>query len=356
MDKRELIQKELTQKGVDFFKSNNKGVYDVTTRLGKTFVVTPLLKGKVLICYPDNRIKDSWIGTFETLKFDYSFIDFCHFVSLDKFNTNKYDYLIIDEGHTVNSDTQKENIEIAIRNSKNCLMLTGTFTDECKEYFKDLGFKLIAEYTAEQGIEDGLISDYQLTIHYADLDDKIKTLNKQKKLVTEKKRFENYTFVIDKMKREGKDFGFLAIQRNRISQTSLGKRNKCLELLKQLKDKRVIVFTGFTEQADNLNIASYHSKNEKLNNLEKFNNLEFNHLALGNMGKIGANFNSLDSVILLSWSGNEADIYQRISRAMILDYGDKIADIHIICLQEKSEVKKLNKALELIDKTKIKWE
>ena len=259
------------------------------------------------------------------------------------------------EIHDLSSDLELENALKIYDNSVYTLGMTGTLSEESKTRIWNLfGMKVFLTYSAEQAIADGIISDYQITIHKAYLDDVIKTKNKQGKLLTEKKKYDNYTFVIEKMKREKKNFMFLALQRNSLVQKSIGKRKKCLELLKQMKDKRVIIFTGFSEQADNLGIPSFHSKTKE-DNMTRFNNLEFNHLALANMGRIGKSYNKLDSIILLSWTGNEEDVFQRVSRAMLLDYGGKVADIHIICINEQSEIKKLTKALSLLDANKIKY-
>ena len=39
----------------------------------------------------------------------------------------------------------------------------------------------------------------------------------------------------------------------------------------------------------------------------------------------------------------------------VLDYHNKIADLHIICLNEDNEIKKLKKTLVFYNENKIKW-
>lgn len=354
------LQNKFSKEVWNHLCAKNIGCIDIAQRVGKTFISGKVIKSncvgkKVLITFPDNQIISSWELAFTELNIDTSNITLTNFSSLKKYIDQEWFLFIIDEVHDANSEKELENISKIINNSIYVLGMSGTLSQETKTRLWDLfGMKVFLTYSAEQAITDGIISDYSITIHKAYLDDVVKTKNKQGKLLTEKKKYENYTFVIEKMKKEGKNFMFLALQRNSLAQKSIGKRKKCLELLKQMKDKRVIIFTGFSEQADSLGIPSFHSKSKE-DNMLKFNNLEFNHLALANMGRIGKSYQNLDSIILLSWTGNEEDVFQRVSRAMLLDYKSKIADIHLICIQEKSEIKKLEKALSLLEPNKIKW-
>jgi superfamily II DNA or RNA helicase len=353
------LQNKFSKEIWTYLSNKYRGCVDIAQRVGKTFIAGNIIKTipeqKILIAFPDNQIISSWELAFRELKINTENLILTNFSSLKKYLDIKWFLFIIDEIHDAGSEKELENVGTIINNSQYSLGMSGTLSEDTKTRIWDLfGMKVFLTYSAEQAIQDGIISDYQITIHKAYLDDVVKTKNKQGKLLTEKKKFDNYTFIIEKMKREKKNFMFLALQRNSLAQKSIGKRKKCLELLKQLKDKRVLVFTGYSEQADSLGIPSFHSKS-KDDNMLSFNNLEFNHLALANMGRIGKSYLNLDSIILLSWTGNEEDVFQRVSRAMLLDYKSKIADIHLICIQEKSETKKLEKALSLLDQNKIKW-
>jgi superfamily II DNA or RNA helicase len=354
------LQQEFANKTWDYLCDKNVGCLNIAQRFGKTFLAGNLIKKncigeKVLIAYPDNQIVSSWELAFKELNIDTGNIVLTNFSSLKKHVDENWFLTIYDEIHDLAGEKELQEAIKVYDNSIYVLGMTGTLSKESETRIWDLfGMKIFLTYSAEQAIQDGIISDYQITIHKAYLDDVVKTKNKQGKLLTEKKKFDNYTFIIEKMKKEKKNFMFLALQRNSLAQKSIGKRKKCLELLKQLKDKRVLVFTGYSEQADSLGIPSFHSKS-KDDNMLSFNNLEFNHLALANMGRIGKSYLNLDSIILLSWTGNEEDVFQRVSRAMLLDYKSKIADIHLICIREKSETKKLEKALSLLDQNKIKY-
>ena len=213
----------------------------------------------------------------------------------------------------------------------------------------------IASYTTEEGINDGILANYQITVHYVELDNVIKTKDKKGKLKTERERYSGYTWVIESKKRMRQDFMFLALARNRLSLSSIGKMNYVKKLLQKLSDKRVLVFTGLADVADKLGIPSYHSKSKDDSGYTEFQSGTNNHLALAAMGKVGVTYTDLDSVILLNFTYNAEETSQILNRAIKLDYHGKIADLHIICLREEPEMKKLKESLSMLDQTKIKY-
>ncbi len=188
-----------------------------------------------------------------------------------------------------------------------------------------------------------------------DLDTKITTKNKAGKPKTEKQRYDGYSWVIAKNNRERKPTMFLALARNRLSLSSIGKLNYVKKLLKTLENKRVLVFTGLSEVADSIGIPSYHSKSTSNVNFIQFQAGTIDQLALAEMGKSGVTYPQLDSVILLNFTYSPENSAQILNRAVMLDYKEKIADLHIICLNEDAEIKKIKESLSMLDKTKIKY-
>jgi hypothetical protein len=164
-----------------------------------------------------------------------------------------------------------------------------------------------------------------------------------------------YTWVIEKLKKEGRDFMFLALTRNRLSQSSVGKLHYVQALLEKLKDKRVLVFTGLSKAADSIGIPSYHTKSKNDDAFVAFQNEEINHLALAAMGKVGVTYPHLDSVILTNFTYNAEESSQILNRAIKLDYPGKMADLHILCLNEKPELKKVKESLSMLDESKISY-
>jgi hypothetical protein len=357
MTKQNELQKEFVDKGLTFFRLHDRGYYNLAMRFGKCKTTIDLLQRlfeydcTVLIAYPDNKLKQTWIDECKLWGYDNPNITHVNFSSLSKHEEDCFDFFIIDEFHSA-SDNENTICHFIMDNCKYTLGLSGTISDDTKSQW-DL--EEIASYTTNQGIQDGILADYKITVHMVNLDNTVKTIDKKGKARTEKQRYDGYTWVIDKLKKEGANFMHLALSRNRLSLTSLGKINHVKKLLGKLSDKRVLVFTGQTAAADNLGIPSYHSKSKDESAYLGFQNKQHNHLALAAMGKVGVTYRELDSVILLNFTYNAEESSQILNRAIKLDYQGKVADLHIICLNEKAEIKKIKESLSMLDQSKIKF-
>jgi hypothetical protein len=127
------------------------------------------------------------------------------------------------------------------------------------------------------------------------------------------------------------------------------------KLLANLSDKRVVIFTGLAKVADEIGVPSYHSKSKDDGAFQMFQRKECNHLALAAMGKMGVTYKDLDSVILLNFTYNAEETSQILNRAIKLDYKNKIADLHVVCLNEPAELKKIKESLSMLEQSKIKY-
>lgn len=240
------------------------------------------------------------------------------------------------------------------RQNRCVLGLTGTLAiNTAKELYNELQLNVIAEYTIEEGIKEGVISDYTINIISTSLDNIVK----QYKGKTEKKKFDGYSWVIDKMENEGKDTKFLRLSRMRVLQNSVAKKNITKKLLAKFQEERVLVFCATTKIADDLGINSYHSGKK---NPEIFSNFVLGkdkHLAVIRIGNSGITYTPLNMVIINSFDSNPETLTQRINRCMSMEYDnpEKEAIIYIITSNEPTELLWLNKALEFFDTTKINY-
>jgi len=353
------IQDNIVSRALKFFKSNEAGFIDGAMRLGKIKIALDIasrlfqFQPKILISYPSNTIKNSWENDIIKWNYNNPNVEFVNFSSIWKYKDEIYDLFIIDELHEA-SDLEVDYCHQIMTNSPktHTLGLSGTITEEVKSKW---GLKEITKYTTDEGIKAGFLADYRITVHLVNLDTKIKTPNKKGKLLSEKNKYDNLTFVINKMKREGNNFMHLALSRNRLSLSSIGKMNFLKKLLEELKDKRVIIFTGLANVADSIGIPSYHSKSKNDSAFQDFQSGKINHLALAAMGKSGVSYFNLDCVILLNFTYNAADSAQQLNRAIKLDYPSKCADLRILAINEDPELKKLEETLSMLNKSKIKY-
>lgn len=349
-----------------FIDGGNLGILQVAQRVGKIKISLDIIEelvstGKIpanpmlLIAYPDNRIKDSWLQDFEKWGFKHGEnAEFVNYSSLKKVEMSAYDFIVFDEIHAT-SEQQRESMRMLIDLNNKVLGLSGTISVDTEIELRELGLRVEMKYTVEEAIKDGIIAPYRIFIHQVPLDTVVKTKNKKGKLVSEKQQYDAYTWVIDKMKQDGRDFKFLALHRNRVLQSSYAKRLKAISLLKEFKDKKVLVFTGLKKVSESLGIPYFHSTSEKTAVFDDFKTGAITSLAVVNIGRAGVTFDQLEVIILASFTGNEETSEQIIARALNKDIEGKIADIHIITSTEEAELKKLKKTLSAFDTRNIFW-
>jgi hypothetical protein len=352
------LQQEFIDKGIEFYQRSNVGYLDLAMRIGKTRITLEILKkivfehATILISYPDNKLNETWKSECVVWEYDNPNITYVNFSSLSKYVDKVFDVFVIDEFHSA-SEAEREKCIKIIANCEKNILLSGTVTQEVlNDWYNP---NCIGKYSTLDGIESGILADYQITVHYVNLDNKRLEKQKNGKMKTEKQKYDTYTWIIEKMKREKRDFMHLALARNRLSLNSIGKNEYLRKLLSRMKDKRTIVFTGLSKAADSIGVESYHSKSKDDSGFIKFQNKQINHLALAAMAKVGVTFNDLDSVILTNFTYNQKDTAQILNRAIKLDYKGKVADLHILVLNEEAEKKKLKETLSLLDQNKIKW-
>lgn len=348
------------QEFADIWLNHGKyGILNLCPRFGKIYTTINILEKldkdiNILIAYPDLKIKASWEEDFKARKYKNGNITYTTHLSIKKHTEAHFDVVILDEVHLL-SEAQIEAVNEL--HFDHLLGLTGTLSSWTEKTLREeLDLSVLATYPIEQAIEEGVIVDYEITVITTPLDDVIK-YNYKGKWKTEKKQFDAYGWVIDKMDREGRVTMFLRLARMRIIQNSVAKLELTKRLLSKHKDERVLVFCGVTAIADSLGIPVYHSKSGDKEVFENFAKGDGNHLAVVKIGNTGITYKPLNRVIINYFDSNGENLAQKINRCMAMEYNNpnKKAQIYIVCSTEEVEKKWLNKALEFFDKNKIKY-
>lgn len=336
------------------------GILNLCPRFGKIYTTINILEKlkpkSILIAYPDVKIKDSWKADFEKRGYDDSNVTYTTHLSMHKQEDKMFDLIVIDEIHLL-SENQILAAEDLLKYNKVVLGLTGTLSSYTEQTLgEELRLPVLATYSIDQAIKEGVITDYEITVVQVPLDNTVKN-NYKGKLKTEQAQFNAYGWVIDQMERHGKSTMFLRLARMRLIQNSLAKLNKTKQLLAKHKDERILVFCGVTKIADALGIPVYHSKAGEKDTFERFANGEGKHLAVVKIGNTGVTYKPLNRVIINYFDSNAENLAQKINRCMAMEYNtpDKKAHIYIISSVEEVEKKWLRKALEFFDKDKIKY-
>lgn len=339
----------------DYLESDGKGILYLCPRFGKCRVAINIFEEirnpKILIAYPNLSIESSWKEEFKITKFKGD-VTFCTHLGLAKHIKNDFDIVVIDEIHLL-SDNQIQNLKLY--KNENILGLTGTMSSYTENSLRlELKMPVIARYSMDKAIEDGIITDYSITVHTVPLDNKVKNAYNTK-IRTEKEQFNAYSHVISNTRGDTK---FLRIARMRIIQNSLAKLNKTKELLQKFKNDRVLLFCGLIKISEKIGCPVFHSKSKDANILENFANGKGNHLAVVKIGNTGVTYKPLNKVIINYFDSNSENLAQKILRCMALEYNtpNKKSDIVIISSNEEVELNWLNRALEFFDPKKIKYE
>lgn len=311
------------------------------------------VKPTILIAYPDKNIQQSWENDIKEVKYNNPFIEYVTHVSLAKVKSKSYDIIVCDEIHLLSAN-QKTQLEKLIRNNPDSYIvgLSGTLSEKTElELRQELKLPVFVEYSLEQAISDGIISDYQINVVKVELDDT--TIIDTKKKRTEKQKYRAITWVI---KNKGQSL-FLSLARMRIVHNSLAKIAMTKRILKKLSDKRTLVFCANNKMAKELGCQIHTSKFHDQNEFEKFigDTSKYNHLAVCKIGNTGVSFKSLDHIVINAFDSNSENLTQRICRSLILDAKGKVSTIYIVTSNEEAELKWLEKSLEFFDQNKIKY-
>ena len=359
MNKRDMLQEEWAN---SFMKGDGKSILHLCPRSGKIRTsirifkkIEKLLgaKPRILIAYPDKNIQQSWESDFQAVGFDDSNVEYVTHISLAKVKQNTYDIIVCDEIHLLSAN-QKTQLNELIRFNRDAYVvgLSGTLSEKTElELRVECKLPVITEYTLDEAINDGIISDYKINVVRVDLDDV--TIVDKKKKRTEKQKYRAITWVIEN---KGQSL-FLSLSRMRIVHNSLAKIAMTKRILSKLKDKRTLVFCANNKVAKELGCKVHTSKFHDQDEFEKFigDTSKHNHLAVCKIGNTGVSFKSLDHIVINAFDSNSENLTQRICRSLILDERNKVSTIYIVTSNEKAELRWLEKSLEFFDQNKIKY-
>lgn len=357
MDVRTQRQREFADK---WLASDRRNIIYAAPRTGKIRISILIFNeylsdANILIVYPDNKIRKSWEDDF--IKWEYSNpnITFTTYLSLRK-HIKKYDLIVLDEVQTISMAQIGVCKELLLIN-KQVLGLSGTLSYFTEGALKsELGLRVLIHYPIKQAIEEGVLPDYEITIHKVPLDN-VRFNSYGKKRKTEFGRMRNLMWLVGEEKEDQEPSFFVRLKIIEVLKNSISKLNKTKALIKQYQNERLLIFCGFIKIADSLGIPSYHSKSSEKQIFQDFTEGKINHLAVINIGVSGITYLPLSRVIINYFSSNPEEMAQKILRCMSFEYDnpEKIAKISIITSTEKIENRWLQKSLTLFDKTKIKY-
>jgi len=355
---RDNLQKEALSAACRFRRSG----LNLSVGFGKTKVGLMYLDkagGNTLVVVPKLDVIKSWQDDAE--KFGYSeVIDKCVFttyLSLTKHNPGDYQNLVMDEAH----NAKASHLPFLSNFEGNILGLTGTppvWQNSEKGQVMLTYYPIRYAYTTDEAVSANILNNYNIVVHYLDLDRDPKSHYVQLKhksfYTSEYKAYQAATKKIE-ISTTDKSRMFAHILRINSLKQFKTKQKYAKKLIKKIsEEEKVLIFANTIEQAKSLCKNSHHSKS-KGEDLELFKDGSITRLSCVEQLSEGINIPQLKHAILLhTYSGSSPKAKQKMGRLMRLPTTET-ATIHILCYKDTVDEKWVESNLEKFDKNKIKY-
>jgi superfamily II DNA or RNA helicase len=362
-DKNQIQQKIINT----IVNANCRGIVLSSVRSGKTrILITSICKQiiklygnisfkekSILVLYPNIDIKDSWVKECNILGLDLD-ITYCTFASIEKVKDNKYDFILIDEAHLLGEENQLPIAGEIAKNNKHIIFASGTYNKETLYDIKlHTGMDLIVNYSTEEAIKDGIVSDFTVYIHQYDLDDKnLIEFGKVKKWKsTEKKECNRLSNRV--LNSSGQQKMYAALERMRFINSTNSLFNVVSNWIRNNPNERFILFSSSEKTGEKYELPMFNSKSKDDSVLKSFQDGSINRLCLIKKASAGVTFPNLSNILITAINSNGENLEQMVGRSLLDD--TEHSNIHIFVSTETFQIKWLNKSLESINKNKIKY-
>lgn len=363
MNNRELIQKECS---IEISK-HKRCTAAISVGVGKTLIgLQRIVKGlqknsnpKILVVAPKKSIFQTWKTEADKHNLTYllNYITFSTYLSLNKQDLD-YDFLILDEIHSL-----KYSHRVWLSMYRNGILgLTGTppsFKKGEKYKMIDRYAPIVYEYIVDEAIDDGILNDYQIHVHYLEL-------SSEKNILIKTPKYEFYTSEISSYEHSCKsidkaieDFDrkkekFARLMRMQGMKKFKSKEEYAKKLVDSIKEQS-IVFANTIDQAERISLYSYNSKNKASEEyLEMFKNNKIKVLSCVEQLSEGVNIPNLkNGIILHTYSGESPKSRQKFGRLMRLPTNQK-CNLHLLVYKGTIDEDWADSVLKKFDETKIK--
>ncbi len=351
------IQEEIISKIMRDFK----GIVLSSVRSGKTRILLNSIRrhsgnnssAKVLVLYPNIDIKNSWLKECDLIDYHPN-ITYCTFISIEKIMDGEWDYIIFDEAHLIPEDNILPKAAELSKHHDNVIFASGTFSRDTLDNLRyATKLKLIVNYSTEDAIADGIVSDFNVIVHTYSLDG-VKPIEygKVKKWTsTEAKECRRLTSRVQLT--QGKEKMFHSLARMRFINSCNSLINSVNSWIKANPDERFLLFTGDENIGKRYNIPMFNSKSKTDINLKNFQEGSINQLCLIKKGSAGITYPNLRTILITAINSNGENLEQMIGRSLLTD--TETANIHIFVSKEEFQQKWLTSALKNIAKNRIKY-
>jgi superfamily II DNA or RNA helicase len=357
MKTKDQIQREIIDIIVE---SDFKGIVLSSVRSGKTRILITAIKDhcqkvnpKVLVLYPNIDIKNSWINECALINCPMD-ITYSTFMSMEKVSEDEWDYVVFDEAHLIPEEHKLPIAGMMAKRYKHVIFASGTYNvNTLADLQIHTSLPLIIEYSTENAIEDGLISDYSVYVHHYELTStpRLIVAGKKKWMSTDVKELNRLTRNVET--RHGDRKMLASLGRMRFINSNGSLFDAVNRWIKEHSDRRFIMFTENETFALKFGLPMFNSKSKDDSVLKEFQEGVINKLCLIKKGSAGVTYPNLDNILITAINSNGETLEQMLGRALLLDT-DK-AEIHIWCTDRVFQLNWLHSALSNIPEDKITW-
>lgn len=342
--------------------NHGKGILTMATGTGKSKIPIDYIrkhkKKRIALIVPTEKLRDSnWKNEFIKwkAKVHWKNVDAYCYASAHKIKNKNYDLVILDECHNITP------LSIQFFENNTCgdiIALTATLPKEDKMFLlSKVGLEVTYECSLDLAVGLGIVSPYNITVVYTDLnsvDKNVLSGNKQKTFYTSE--YSSYEFHNKRVASfYGKNKTMAALSRMRFIYNLKSKTDAAQFLLDKVipQSKKTLIFTGSINQAELLCSHSYHSKtNDK--DLEAFIKGKINRLSCVEGLNEGINIPYVQYGLATQLNSNSKDIVQRLGRLIRLFEGHQ-AHLYILCCRNTVDENWVNSALSEFDQNNIEY-
>lgn len=410
-EKEKQTRGEVQYKGVEYAKINNYICYQYPTSLGKTWTIIQVLEElwrhdkniKILILMPEIALIENIKKEFIKFSKEYLLnnIDIYCYASLHKVE-DKYKVLVCDELHHSLSDLRKEELS-RLKKIERFLGASATIDDwkirELESIFRKEIF--VHRVTLKDAIDWGILAtptvccfrlkldnlkkDYTYEFLRGKKENRVEIILEKEidkwKYIKDKKNYPNLKIIIKCTQKQKHDYleqqadyfeqQYLSdlsyknseYKKNRWLQAELNIKRFLAEIktpivnkfLKDLKDKRYIIFANSIKQAQELakenngNVVSSEEKDsEKI--IESFLEYKINNLYAISKLQEGINLDKIELVVMVQLGGQKREFIQKIGRAL---RNEENPEVYLFYYEGTKDEEYLNKVINNISKDYI---
>jgi superfamily II DNA or RNA helicase len=359
-----------------------KGTVVFATGVGKSklaidailYVLQEKPSARILLVVPTEALRDEnwpaeiskWVSA-DQLELVNTQLEIICYASIPKYQSQIYDLLILDEVHHI---TERSEQIITGNVVRRVLGLSATPPDEKRDFDKHRIIQkycpVVFSYNLDQGVDDGIVADFEIVVVMEPLDNINKTIvggtKKKPFLTTEANQYKyldqlcKRTMSMTAGPNKENAVKFSLLKRTRFIYNLPSKTKLVKEILSHFDEHtRILTFCGGIEQSRELfGEDVYNSKDKKNDKLNALKEGKINRIGVVDAVDEGHNIPGMDVAILAKITSNERQIVQRIGRIVRIRPNHK-GLIFILCSIGTQDESWIKKALQDFDPQKITY-